>query len=81
MAKSQENFRFVLLGERPDEELLLGLVGKFWTPAGELLRLAREEFTGFNKRGYAKAARNFSLTRTSDDVVSLETADAHRLHG
>ena len=65
--------RFILLGECPDEELLLGLVGKFWTPAGELRLLTRGEFKNFNERGYAKAAWNFSLTRTSDDVASLET--------
>jgi len=65
--------RFILLGERPDEELLLGLVGKFWTPAGNLLRLEPEEFTDFNERGYAKAAWNFSLTEQANGVVSLAT--------
>ncbi len=39
--------RFILLGERTDEELLLGLVGKFWTPAGELRLLTRGEFKNF----------------------------------
>ncbi len=40
--------RFILLGERPAEELLLGLVGKFWTPAGALRRIERAEFKDFN---------------------------------
>ncbi len=65
--------RFILLGECPGEELLLGLVGKFWTPAGKLRRLEPEEFTDFNERGYAKAAWNFSLTQQANGVVSLAT--------
>ena len=65
--------RFILLGERPDEELLFGLVGKFWTPKGELRRLEQEEFMNFNERGYAKAAWNFSLTQQANGVVSLAT--------
>lgn len=65
--------RFILLGERPGEELLLGLVGKFWTPAGKLRRLEPEEFMDFNERGYAKAAWNFSLAGQANGVVSLAT--------
>ncbi len=65
--------RFILLGERTREELLLGLIGKFWTPAGELRRLEPEEFTDFNERGYAKAAWNFSLLEQANGTVSLGT--------
>lgn len=65
--------RFILLGERPKEELLCGIVGKFWTPQGELRCLEPEEFTDFNERGYAKAAGNFSLTQATNGVVSLAT--------
>lgn len=65
--------RFILLDERPNQELLLGLVGKFWTPAGELRRLEPEEFIDFDERGYAKAAWNFSLTQATNGVVSLAT--------
>ena len=65
--------RFILLGERSDEELLLGLVGKFWTPAGELRRIERAEFKDLNERGYAKAAWSFHLTQATHDEVSLET--------
>lgn len=65
--------RFILLGERPNEELLLGLIGRFWTLAGELRRLEPEEFADFNERDYAKAAWNFSLTQQANGVVSLAT--------
>ena len=64
---------FVLLGERPNEELLLGLVGRFWTLSGGLRRLDPEAYRNFNERGYAKAAWNFSLSAKADDAVLLET--------
>ncbi len=65
--------RFILLGERLNEELLLGLVGRFWTPSGKLLRLDSEGFRDFNEKGYAKAVWNFSLSESSDGSVSLAT--------
>ena len=65
--------RFILLGERPNEELLLGLVGRFWTPSGELRRLDAAGFREFNEPGYAKAAWNFSLSEQPDASVLLET--------
>lgn len=65
--------RFILLGEKPNEELLLGLVGRFWKPTGELRRLDAEGFRNFNEPGFAKAAWNFSLSEQSVDTVLLET--------
>ena len=64
---------FVLLGERPNEELLLGLVGRFWTPAGDLRRLDSEAYRNFNEPGYAKAAWNFFLSGKAGNVMQLET--------
>ncbi len=65
--------RFILLGERPNEELLLGLVGRFWSPSGELRRLNAEGFLNFVEPGYAKAAWNFSLSVRDDKTVLLKT--------
>src|SRR6185503_13562881 len=63
---------FVLLGERPGDELLLGLVGRFWRPGGGVLRLTADEIRGFDRPGYAVAAWNFSLS-DEGDVVRLAT--------
>ena len=52
---------FVLLGERPGEELLLGLVGRFWRPDGGIVRLTAEELRAFDRPGYAVATWNFTL--------------------
>lgn len=64
---------FILLGERENEELVLGLVGRFWTPSGELPRLDTDGFRRFATKGYAKAAWNFTLREQSDNSVLLET--------
>jgi hypothetical protein len=52
---------FVVLDERPSEELLLGLVGRFWTADGGCVRVTPDEFRAFDRPGYARAAWNFSL--------------------
>jgi hypothetical protein len=52
---------FVLLDERPDEQLMLGAVGKFWKPdGGSFVDIdGRDEFKRFDALGYAKAAIGF----------------------
>ena len=65
--------RFILLGEKVNEELLLGVVGKFWTLCGDLCRLDAEGYREFGEEGYAKAAWNFSLTQSSATRVLLRT--------
>ena len=64
---------FVLLGERRGEELLLGLVGRFWTPSGHLLRVDANDFRDFQRPGYARAAWNFSLSGMEDGATRLAT--------
>ena len=45
---------WALLGERPGEEIALGLAGKFWRPVIEYAEVAAEGFTSFNLPGYGK---------------------------
>lgn len=59
---SLKRSRFEILGEAPDREILLGLVGKFWMPKGDMQEVDAESFKKFAKPGYAKAAWNFSLS-------------------
>jgi hypothetical protein len=53
---------FVVLGERPASELVVGAVGRFWSLGGnaplKTIR-AREDFVAFAEPGHAKAAMNF----------------------
>ena len=53
--------RFEILGEAPDREILLGLVGKFWMPKGDMKKVDAESFKKFETPGFAKAVWNFSL--------------------
>lgn len=59
---------FVVLAEAEDKELVLGTVGQFWKPSGRPLLLASsQEFLGFNRADYAKAAMNFLIDGMSVD--------------
>ncbi len=64
---------FILLEERPGKELVLGIVGKFWTSSGCLEQMSSAEFVAFNKTGYAKAAWNFHLLPQPNGVTILST--------
>jgi len=64
---------FVLLGEQAPKEILLGVVGKFWTPTGGVQRLNPDGFRTFTQAGFAKAAWNFSLEPLGSNVTRLAT--------
>ena len=63
---------FILLAEQPNEEIVLGVVGRFWKPSGGLLRMDRDDFLGYDRPGYAKGAWNFHLSN-ADRGVSVTT--------
>jgi len=66
---------FNWLGEEPGHEVVLGVVGRFWTPTGGLLRMSPDEFRSFTKPGYAKAAWNFHVDAAGENrsLVTTET--------
>jgi len=64
---------FILLGETPQQEFVLGLVGKFWTGSGCIQHLNAVGFLNFTAPGYAKAAWNFSLAPQSNGITKLFT--------
>ena len=65
---------FVLLGEHRPNEIALGLVGRFWTPAGGRCRMdGADAFREFDQSGYAKAVWNFSLVEESRTATRLAT--------
>ena len=72
-AFSLTKFGFVVLDEKPNEEILLGLVGKFWKPTGNLQKIEAGDFLAFNKSGYAKAVWNFALTESATKEIRLTT--------
>jgi hypothetical protein len=59
---AMQRFGFVMLGERPGEEVVLGVAGRFWElrEAEAVRRLASlEDFAAFDEPASAKAALNF----------------------
>lgn len=59
--RTLERVGFIPLEERPDSEFVLGIVGKFWTPSGDLQRLTPDAFRAFDLPGFAKSTWSFSV--------------------
>ena len=64
---------FMELGERPGEEIVLGAIGRFWSPLGNKPRVV-DDFFAFAEPGYSKAALNFRVTPERDGSrITTET--------
>ena len=64
---------FQLLDDRPGEEIVLGLIGRFWTSDGGLCRFDAQDFVAFDEPGWAKAVWNFRMTPLNGGRTRLET--------
>lgn len=65
---------FAILAENPPRELLIGLVGAFWTPGGGIRPTDADHFRGPQEPGTARAAWNFVVEEVDGGVVvSTET--------
>jgi len=62
---------WVLLGERPQEEIALGLVGKFWRPVIEYAEVDAAAFKDFAEPGFAKTIYALGTRRLEDDKTLL----------
>lgn len=71
--RDMKKIRFAVLGEVPNNELLFGLAGRFWTASGDMQRVNENNFRSFDKSGYAKATWNFSLERVNEETTRLRT--------
>lgn len=64
---------FVVLGELPGRELLLGTAGRFWGARGALCRVDPDNFAAFDEPGAAQAAWNFAVRPLVGDTTVLTT--------
>jgi hypothetical protein len=66
---------FVMLEEWRGQEMVIGLTGGFWRPAGGIVRTDPVEFRLATPRGVAKAAWNFVVRSETDGscVITTET--------
>lgn len=67
-----ERVGFVRLADEPGD-LVMGLIGRFWTPSGGLELIAPADFVVFDRPGYARAAWSFSVRESGPGEVLLET--------
>lgn len=52
---------FILLADKPSEEIVFGLIGRFWTLSPQLRHAESAGFVEFNRPGFAKAVVNLSF--------------------
>jgi hypothetical protein len=64
---------FRILADVPEREVVLGLIGRFWTPSGGLCRFDPVDFATFREPGWAKAVWGFRMTPIGADRTRLET--------
>jgi hypothetical protein len=65
---------WVLLGERPRDEIALGLVGKFWLPIIQFKAVAADAFRDFGEPGYAKTVYSLSVSEIDAQRTLLSGA-------
>lgn len=69
-----ERAGFRVVAERPPEELVIGVLGKFWSTRGELRAdVSAAHFATDPPRGYALAAWNFTVLSQQDGTTQLRT--------
>lgn len=64
---------FMLLDEKTNEEIVIGVVGRFWQLTGNIQHISSEHFVEFEERGFAKAAWNFFLKPEGVNKTLLTT--------
>ena len=65
---------FTLLGRKGDDEIALGLVGKFWrADYGQVRMAGPDSFASFNEPGFAKLVLNFSTRPATEGHTWLHT--------
>lgn len=81
-------YKFEMLGTTVNKEMVIGLIGRFWTLGGSLQTIDAAGFRSFDTKGFAKAVWNFSLdadggrTRlTTETRIKCLDADSRRSFG
>ena len=64
---------FGLLAETPNQEIVLGVTGRFWRPAGNLSAFVRSDFDRPVAAGVARGVWNFSVSQKDAGQTVLRT--------
>lgn len=71
--EGQARIGFRILKVWQDREVVIGLVGCFWTLSGGIVPIRADEFERFDAAGYAKGAFNFLLEPLDLERTALTT--------
>lgn len=64
---------FGVLVEKPGEEIVLGVTGRFWRPTGNLSPFHRADFDQAVSQGFARGVWNFRVEQRDVDLTILST--------
>ncbi|HEY6047232.1 MAG TPA: hypothetical protein VIU65_11555 [Pyrinomonadaceae bacterium] len=64
---------FGVLAEKPNDEIVLGVTGRFWRPTGNLSSFNRPDFDRPMPPGMARAVWNFSISEPGNGQTNLST--------
>jgi hypothetical protein len=64
---------FRKLAEEPGREVVLGVVGQFWRPTGNILPFSEEMFRGQVQPGFARGVWNFAVQEAGKERTILST--------
>jgi len=64
---------FARLAEEPGREIVLGVAGRFWQPAGNILPFSQDNFRGPVPPGFARAVWNFAVEEVNAGRTRLST--------
>jgi hypothetical protein len=64
---------FVLLADNPAQEIVFGLIGRFWTLSAQIQAVAADAFVDFRQSGYSKAVGNIAFNPRDSGIVQVTT--------
>ncbi len=64
---------FVLLADQPSQEIVFGLIGRFWTHSAQIQSVTVDTFVEFHQQGYAKAVGNIAFIPQGAGIVRVTT--------
>lgn len=64
---------FIRLGQVPEREVVIGVVGRFWELSPELMQVPPRRFKEFSRPDIAKVATNILVTPLADGRCQLST--------
>jgi len=70
---------FVLLADKPSQEIVFGLIGRFWTLTPQIQRVQANDFVAFKRPGFAKVAGNMAFMPRSD-AKGVRVTTETRIH-